>query len=71
MRRHSSATFAMGTIAGLWILAVSVPTADSKENRQKGTKAALNTPRLQLFQGDGTNFVLVVIGPHRVVRLQC
>ncbi len=35
------------------LLAVGAPAQDL------GTKAALNTPRLQLFQGDGTNFVLV------------
>ncbi len=38
------------------IIALSATSASAQD---AGTKAALNTPRLQLFQGDGTNFVLV------------
>ena len=45
------------TVIVLWVfMAVSVGGAVAQD---VGTKAALNTPRLQLFQGDGTNFVLV------------
>ena len=38
---------------------LSCPSGCGASAQDVGTKAALNTPRLQLFQGDGTNFVLV------------
>lgn len=45
--------------AGIFAWAVVPLLAVGASAQEVGTKAALNTPRLQLFQGDGTNFVLV------------
>lgn len=60
---------------GIALCSVIALWGSSAVAQDVGTKAALNTPRLQLFQGDGTNFVLVddlyyEIGMYRkVVRL--
>ncbi|MGE5265740.1 MAG: DUF1353 domain-containing protein [Deltaproteobacteria bacterium] len=45
------------TLIVLW--AIMAGFVDCAVAQNVGTKAALNTPSLQLFQGDGTNFVLV------------
>jgi hypothetical protein len=44
---------------GIALCILTALSATSAVAQDVGTKAALNTPRLQLFQGDGTNFVLV------------